>query len=186
MLAPIQNGQITTRTVEGVEPLLNEQVDRRDPRRHQFDIQDPFPPKSLYRQFTRLVNNFLQQIMGRDHDEGQGQKPVVIQPLNLREESIKDKPREVRGIADRAPRPTDAGKAQVLQRDLILLGEGKDYDEPVIAIQFDGKTKPVFYEGNQVVARNLHLDSAKPVINGQLILADGSKLPVHIHVLTAI
>jgi hypothetical protein len=56
----------------------------------------------------------------------------------------------------------------------------------VIAVQFDDVVKPVFYEGNQVVARHLYLDSTRPSIKGLLVLADGGRIPVTIRVITAV
>lgn len=188
MLTPINNsGQIQTRQVGGIEPVLVEpdQVSRRLARKHLLG-QETGVHKSLYQHLTRLVSNFLSQIMGRDQDE----KPRALPNQNKQRltgslPANSNEPLVVRGIADRMPRlvnPDDPFPS----RDLILLGEARDFPEPVLAVQYGDVIKPVFYEGNQVVARNLYLDCTQPSLDGQLVLADGTRMPVIIKIITAV
>lgn len=184
MLTPIQNGRIQgPPTLHSTELVPVETIDKRDSRRQLFERSlHSSLPKSLYQQVTRLVSHFLQQIMGREQEEGSRSKRGLV---DLSTDQAQPTTREVRGIADRMPRLVDP-ENPFPHKDLVLLGEAKDYPAAVIAIQFDNQTKPVFYEGNQVVARSLYLDSTKPAIDGQLVLADGSRLPIHIRIITAI
>ncbi len=186
MLTPIQSGQIQAKQTSGVEPLLAvNQVNKRDLRRHLFERPSQGGiHKSLYQQVTRLVSNLLSQIMGREPSRAdqQGQTAALSHFAQGRAENA---PREVRGIADRMPRLVDP-ENPFPNRDMVFLGEAKDYPEAVIAIEYGENTKPVFYEGNQVIARSLYLDSTRPFLDGQLILADGSRLPIHIRIITAV
>ncbi|TXH73353.1 MAG: hypothetical protein E6Q85_05875 [Thiothrix sp.] len=187
MLTPIQNGQIRTKTISSIEPVEANQYDERDLRRNADRFVNFALPKTLYQQMARLVGNFLQQIVGREADNQTkgNNKPEFSTPRVYKPISTAGQPREVRGIADRMPRLVDP-EDPFPNKDLILLGEAKDYSSAVIAVQFDDVVKPVFYEGNQVVARHLYLDSTRPSIKGLLVLADGGRIPVTIRVITAV
>ncbi len=130
----------------------------------------------------RVAHHFINQLSGKHQ-----QKPTIASKHRRVDTTTADpnRPRQVRGVADRMPRPHAPDRAQS-RRDSVFIGEAKDYPVPVIGIEYDGCTHPVFYEGNQVVARHLRLNSQVPVINGQLILNDGNRLPVEIMVLTAV
>ena len=93
--------------------------------------------------------------------------------------------RSVRGIADRMPRLVDE-HYPFPARDMVFLGESRDYPDKVLALQYDNHWRPVVLEGTQLVARGLHLDTTEPVIQGVLILNDGSSLPIEIHVIIAV
>ena len=58
------------------------------------------------------------------------------------DEHNNEKPRQVRGIADRMPRLVDPKNPEP-RRDSIFLCEAKDYPAAVIAIEFDNATKPI-------------------------------------------
>ncbi|HPY39295.1 MAG TPA: hypothetical protein PLM98_02160 [Thiolinea sp.] len=187
MLTPIQNGQIRTNSTSSIEPVEPNQYDERDLRRHSDRFVNFTLPKALYQQMARLVGNFLQQMVGREADTNSKSNGKLEFPTHRAYKPISTagQPREVRGIADRMPRLVDP-ENPFPNKDLILLGEAKDYPAAVIAIQYDDVTKPVFYEGNQVVARHLYLDSTRTQILGQLVLADGGRLPINIRVITAV
>ncbi|MEZ5449267.1 MAG: hypothetical protein R3E89_09825 [Thiolinea sp.] len=186
MLTPINSGQIQTRQIERVEPTPVDATGRRLARKHRLG-QDIGIPKVLYQHITRLVSNFLSQIMGRGQDEQQQRSLPNKQRQSLAGNAAAndDNTLTVRGIADRMPRLVDP-ENPFPNRDLILLGEARDFPEPVIAIQYGDYIKPVFYEGNQVVARGLYLDCTQSSMDGQLVLADGSRLPVLIKIITAV
>lgn len=187
MLTPIQHGQIHTNRTSGIEPILVNQYEQRNLRRHSERFVNFALPKALYQQMARLVGNFLQQIVGREDDlpyKGDG-KPEFATQRFYKPISTAGQPKEVRGIADRMPRLVDP-ENPFPDKDLIFLGEAKEYPSAVIAIQYDDQIKPVCYEGNQVVARHLHLDSTRSSIKGILVLADGERLPITIRVLTAV
>lgn len=150
----------------------------REQRRYQYLFQSAplHHNKSLYRHVVTMVNQFLNQIMGR---AGESQQQAKAENNSLTDV------RRVRGIADRMPRLVDPDNPKP-EHDTVFLGEAKDYPAPVLAIEYNNMTKPVFYEGNQVVARHLYLDCNNRSIQGQLILNDGSRLPVEIMVLTAV
>lgn len=187
MLTPIQHGQIPTSHLSGIEPVLANQYDQRNLRRHSERFVNFALPKALYQQMARLVGNFLQQIVGREEDlsHKSNGKPEFATQRFYKPISTAGQPKEVRGVADRMPRLVDP-ENPFPEKDLIFLGEAKEYPSAVIAIQYDDQVKPVCYEGNQVVARHLHLDSTRSSIKGLLILADGERLPVSIRVLTAV
>ena len=186
MLTPIQNGQIRTNRSSTIEPVEANQHSQRDLKRHTDRFVNFELPKTLYQQMARLVGNFLQQIVGReDENQNKSSKPEYATQRFYKPISTAGQPREVRGIADRMPRLVDP-ENPFPNKDLILLGEAKDYPSAVIAIQYDDTVKPVFYEGNQVVARHLYLDSTRGSIRGLLILADGERMPVTIRVITAV
>nr|CAA6822083.1 MAG: Unknown protein [uncultured Thiotrichaceae bacterium] len=153
-------------------------VGERDHRRYQylFNSSPLHSNKSLYRHVVSMVNQFISQIMGR---EGTTQQMTV----DMGDQFVKV--RKVRGIADRMPRLVDPDNPKP-QNDSVFLGEAKDYPTPVLAIEYNNMTKPVFYEGNQVVARHLHLDRNAGEISGNLVLNDGSRLPIDIMILTAV
>lgn len=186
MFTPIQHGQIRTNRPSTIEPVDTKQYNQRDLKRHVDRFVNFELPKTLYQQMARLVGNFLQQIVGRE-DDNQHKSSKLEQATQrfYKPISTAGQPREVRGIADRMPRLVDP-ENPFPNKDLILLGEAKDYPSAVIAIQYDDTVKPVFYEGNQVVVRHLYLDSTRGSIKGLLILADGARLPVTIRVITAI
>lgn len=187
MLTPIQNGQVRTNRTSRIEPVLSNQYDQHNLRRHPERFVNFALPKALYQQMARLVGNFLQQIVGREEEalyKSNG-KPELGTQRFYKPISTAGQPREVRGIADRMPRLVDP-ENPFPDKDLILLGEAKEYPSAVIAIQYDDVVKPVFYEGNQVVARHLHLDSTRSSIKGLLILADGERMPITIRVITAV
>ncbi|PID34463.1 MAG: hypothetical protein CR976_00125 [Thiotrichales bacterium] len=154
------------------------EVAEREHRRYQylFDSSPLHSDKSLLRNVLSLVNQFLGQIMRREGTAGLKSATDVEDTSEVR---------KVRGIADRMPRLVDPSNPKP-QNDSVFLGEAKDYPVPVLAIEYNDMTKPVFYEGNQVVARHLYLDCAQKEISGQLVLNDGSRLPVEIVVLTAV
>ena len=186
MLTPIQNGQIRTNHPSSIEPIEANQYNQRDLRRHADRFVNFTLPRTLYQQMARLVGNFLQQIVGReDENQNKSSKPEQAIQRFYKPISTAGQPREVRGIADRMPRLVDP-ENPFPDKDLILLGEAKEYPSAVIAIQYDETVKPVFYEGNQVVARHLYLDSTRSSIKGLLILADGERLPITIRVITAV
>ena len=187
MLTPIQNGQVRTNSTSSIQPIEPNQYDQRDLRRHSDRFVNFELPRTLYQQMARLVGNFLQQITGReDNTEPKSDsKHEFATQRFYKPISTAGQPKEVRGIADRMPRLVDP-ENPFPDKDLILLGEAKDYPSAVIAIQYDETVKPVFYEGNQVVARNLYLDSTRGSIKGLLILADGVRMPITIRVITAV
>lgn len=187
MLTPIQHGQVRTNQASSIEPIEPNQYDERDLRRHSERFVNFALPKALYQQMARLVGNFLQQIVGREEDSQHPNngKPEFGTQRFYKPISTAGQPREVRGIADRMPRLVDP-ENPFPSKDLILLGEAKDYPSAVIAIQYDDVVKPVFYEGNQVIARHLYLDSTRGSIKGLLVLADGGRVPVTIRVITAV
>lgn len=154
------------------------EVAEREHRRYQylFHASPLHNDKSLYRHVVSIVNQFLSQIMRR---EGMPQLKAMA------EEHQATEVRQVRGIADRMPRLVDPTNPKP-QNDSIFLGEAKDYPAPVLAIEYDGMTKPVFYEGNQVVARHLYLDCQEKEIAARLVLNDGTRLPVEIVIFTAV
>lgn len=153
------------------------EVAEREQQRYQylFHASPLHNDKSLYRHVVAMVNQFLNQIMRRD--EGTPQ-------LKAREYQATEV-RQVRGIADRMPRLVDPANPKP-QNDSVFLGEAKDYPAPVLAIEYNGMTKPVFYEGNQVVARHLYLDCQEKEIAAKLVLNDGTRLPVDIIIFTAV
>ena len=153
-------------------------VATREKRRYQYLFQSsPLQNnKSLYRHVVGLVNQFLNQVMGRE-----GMPLAEAGPTMHNSE----KPRQVRGIADRMPRLVDPKNPEPC-RDSIFLGEAKDYPAAVIAIEYNDTTKPVFYEGNQIIARHLTLDCEETSMGGKLILNDGTRVPVEIMILTAV
>jgi hypothetical protein len=186
MLTPIQNGQIRANHLSTIEPIEANSYNQRDLRRQAERFVNFDLPKTLYQHMARLVGNFLQQIVGReDGNQHKSSKPEQATQRFYKPISTAGQPREVRGIADRMPRLVDP-ENPFPDKDLILLGEAKDYPSAVIAIQYDETVKPVFYEGNQVVARHLYLDSTRGSIKGLLILADGTRMPVNIRVITAV
>lgn len=186
MLTPIQNGQIRANHLSTIEPIEANAYNQRDLRRQAERFVNFDLPKTLYQHMARLVGNFLQQIVGREDDnQHKSSKPEQATQRFYKPISTAGQPREVRGIADRMPRLVDP-ENPFPDKDLILLGEAKDYPSAVIAIQYDDTVKPVFYEGNQVVARHLYLDSTRGSIKGLLILADGTRMPVNIRVITAV
>lgn len=154
-------------------------VNERESKRYQylFQSQTLQKNKSLYQHVVRLVNHFINQVMGRE------EQPT--KQFNEGDTDKNSKPRQVRGIADRMPRLVDPNNPEP-RRDSVFIGEAKDYPAAVIAIEYDGNTHPVFYEGNQIVARHLNLDSEEPSIEGKLILNDGSRSPIEIVIITAV
>ncbi|MGB0847448.1 MAG: hypothetical protein ACPGSM_12030 [Thiolinea sp.] len=155
-------------------------ANEREKKRYQYLFQSSqlHSNKTLYRHVVGLVNQFISQVMGRQEENSSSTPPVPVTANN-------DKPRQVRGVADRMPRLVDPNNPEP-RRDSIFLGEAKDYPAAVIAIEYDGSTKPVFYEGNQIVARHLHLDCEKNSVSGKLVLNDGTRLPVEIMIITAV
>lgn len=187
MLTPIQNGQVRTNNASSIQPIDANQYDQRTLRRHADRFVNFDLPRTLYQHMARLVGNFLQQIVGREEDDQHksNSKQEFATQRFYKPISTAGQPREVRGIADRMPRLVDP-ENPFPSKDLILLGEAKDYPSAVIAIQYDEVIKPVFYEGNQVVARHLYLDSTRSSIKGLLVLADGERIPVMIRIITAV
>lgn len=155
-------------------------ITERESKRYQYLFQSPSPQKNktIYQHVVRLVNQFVNQLMGRQQE---GQK----EPEQPRENTQNGKARQVRGIADRMPRLVDPQNPQP-RRDSVFIGEARDYPAAVIAIEYDDDTHPVFYEGNQIVARHLNLNSEEATIDGKLILNDGSRMPIEIVVFTAV
>jgi hypothetical protein len=155
-----------------------QEIAEREQRRYQYLFQsEPLHNnKSLYRHVVAVVNQFISQIMGR---EGTPEKKAMAETDSLAGV------RKVRGIADRMPRLVDPDNPKP-EYDSVFLGEAKDYPAPVLAIEYNDITKPVFYEGNQVVARHLYLDCRDRSIQGQLILNDGTRLPIEIMIFTAV
>jgi len=163
-------------------------IQKRGARRDVFLHPEITPHKSLYQQFFGLVSQVISQIMGREEagEQREQQRRSKEQASNtaLTDADEADTPLEVRGIADRMPRIIDPHNP-FPKRDLVLLGEDKDYPQAVLAIELAGEIKPVFYEGHQVVARNLMLDDQRTPVDGVLLLADGSRLAIRINVWTA-
>ncbi len=157
------------------------EVAERDHRRYQylFNSSPLHSDKSLFRNVVSLVNQFISQIMRR---EGTADFKSMDDMADMRETH---EVRKVRGIADRMPRLVDPSNPKP-QNDSVFLGEAKDYPAPVLAIEYNNMTKPVFYEGNQVVARHLYLDCDEKEISGQLVLNDGTRLPIEIMIFTAV
>lgn len=154
------------------------EVAERDHRRYQylFHSSPLHSNKSLFRNVVSLVNQFISQVMRR---EGATHLTSMADTDQMTEV------RKVRGIADRMPRLVDPSNPKP-ENDSVFLGEAKDYPAPVLAIEYDNMTKPVFYEGNQVVARHLYLDCNEKEISGKLVLNDGTRLPIEIIILTAV
>ncbi len=150
----------------------------REQRRYQYLFQsEPLHNnKSFFRHVVTMVNQFLSQIMGRDEAS---QKQLQT------EDNCLTGVRQVRGIADRVVGRVDPDNPKP-EHDSVFLGEAKDYPAPVLAIEYNNTIKPVFYEGNQVVARHLYLDGNDHSTPGRLILNDGSYLPIEIMVFTAV
>lgn len=171
--------QIQARRAELTGATKIPPVEERERKRYQYLFQSPSPQgnKTLYKHVVSLVNQFINQVMGREEmpQSSSGQ----TQAANS------NKLRQVRGVADRMPRLVDPKNPEPC-RDSIFLGEAKDYPAAVIAIEYDGTTKPVFYEGNQIVARHLNLDCEESAIAGKLVLNDGTRLPVEIMIITAV
>lgn len=171
------------------EVSANQAIQKRGARRDVFLHPETLPHKSLYQQLFGLVSQVISQIMGREEageqrDQQQRRSKEQASNTPLAEADETGAPREVRGIADRMPRIMDPHNP-FPKRDLVLLGEDKDYPQAVLAIELAGEIKPVFYEGSQVVARNLMLDDQLTPVEGVLLLADGSRLAIRIHVWTA-
>ena len=164
-----------TSTDEIVETTKIPPASQKEARRYQYLFQSsPLQSnKSLLRNVLNMVNKFLQQVMGRDFMDKQAQS------------AEQQSPKQVRGIADRMPRLIDPRNPEP-SRDSIFLGEARDYPAAVIAIQYKNTTKPVFYEGNQIVARHLNLECDEPSLPGTLIFNDGTRMPVEIMIITAV
>ncbi|MEZ5537296.1 MAG: hypothetical protein R3F02_16925 [Thiolinea sp.] len=155
-----------------------QEIAERGQRRYQYLFQSSpmHSNKSLYRHMVAVVNQFINQIIGREGTPG---KKAIAD--NGHQVGV----RQVRGIADRMPRLVDPANPKP-EHDSVFLGEARDYPAPVLAIEYNNMTKPVFYEGNQVVARHLYLDCQDKVIQGQLVLNDGTRMPIEILVFTAV
>lgn len=154
------------------------EIAEREQRRYQYLFQSApvHSNKSLYRHVVAVVNQFISQVMGR---EGTPEQKLMSDNYSLAEI------RQVRGIADRMPRLVDPDNPKP-ECDSVFLGEAQDYPAPVLAIEYNDMVKPVFYEGNQVVARHLYLDCKDRSIAGQLVLNDGTRLPIEIMIFTAV
>ena len=129
----------------------------------------------------------LQQQRGRENRaNGVGNAPTGnIGTVDTNAQQATDQPRVVRGIADRSPQLVGSGYPPS-NRDTVFLGDVQDYPDTIIALQYGEEVKPVYYEGNQIVARFLTLDTSRESIAGSLILTDGQHIPVDIMVLTAV
>ncbi|MEZ5479775.1 MAG: hypothetical protein R3E95_20550 [Thiolinea sp.] len=173
------NGQIDAKKAELSGTAHTRPVNEREQRRYQYLFQSSplHSNKSLYQHVVRLVNHFISQVMGRQQPMADGTETV--------NPGSSGAIRQVRGIADRMPRLVDPDNPYP-SRDSIFLGEARDYPAAVIAIEYEGQIKPVFYEGNQVVARHLQLDCDKTSVTGRLILNDGSRIPIDIMIFTAV
>ncbi|PID49138.1 MAG: hypothetical protein CR991_07880 [Proteobacteria bacterium] len=165
-------------------------INKRHQKRDLLLRQNLIPNKSLYKQIVGMVSQMISQILGREAVDEQKQSKSRFQSLHSADQepslSEDEAPnlREVRGIADRMPRTLDPHNP-FPKRDLVLLGEAGDYPEPVIAIDVAGQLKPVFYEGHQVIARNLFLDDQRNPVEGRLLLSNGKQMPIRINVITA-
>ena len=175
-------GQNHLNTTESQGIAKTEPVTEREQKRYQylFQSQSLHKNKTIYQHIVKLVNRFITQIMGR-----QSENPQALNNQDSSDKAQNNKPRQIRGIADRMPRLVDPQNPKP-HRDSVFIGEAKDYPVAVIAIEYDNNVHPVFYEGNQIVARHLHLDSEEASIDGQLILNDGRRFPVEIIVITAV
>ena len=181
-------GQNHLKTTELQEATKSAPVPEREKKRHQylFQSQPLQKNKTIYQHVVRMVSQFINQITGRQQEQQlQGSKYNKTHNATEQYSEQQSKPRQIRGIADRMPRLVDPENPKP-RRDSVFIGESKDYPAAVIGIEYDGDTHPVFYEGNQIVARHLHLDSEEASIDGQLILNDGRRFPVEIIVITAV
>lgn len=188
MFISSSGGQNHLRTTELQEATRNVPVSEREKKRHQylFQSQPLQKNKTIYQHVVRMVSQFINQITGRQQEQqSQGSKYNKFNNTIEQRSEQQNKPRQVRGIADRMPRLVDPENPRP-RRDSVFIGESKDYPAAVIGIEYNGDTHPVFYEGNQIVARHLHLDSEENPIDGQLILNNGHRFPIEIIVITAV
>ena len=178
-----QNHSKTKELQDTAKNVTNAPVEGREKKRYQylFQSQTLQKNKTIYQQVVKLVNQFINQVTGRQQEQQSRGKPD--NPNDATEQHAKL--RQIRGIADRMPRLVDPDNPKP-RNDSIFIGEAKDYPAAVIGIEYDGNTHPAFYEGNQIVVRHIHLDSEKPSIEGRLIMDDGSRFPVEITVITAV
>jgi hypothetical protein len=129
--------------------------------------------RKLFKHFTNLIENWMTQLLPRNtYDPKPIKTPQGINGL------------KATGIADRLPREIDPWNP-IPNQDLIFLGIEQDYEKPVVSITIGGDTTPVSHEGDQVVARYLNFGNSR-YIEGHLTLADGSKVPLQIHVIKAL
>lgn len=140
-------------------------------------------PRQLYQHMVRLINQFIHQVMGREQQEEGSQTQTATEKTQATTTGAQT--RVVRGIADRMPRLVDP-QNPFPARDSIFLGAASDYPEAVLAIQYNDQLKAVVYEGSQLIARGVQLDTDRPMVAGKLILTDGSTVPIQIQVIMAI
>ncbi|WP_020558283.1 hypothetical protein [Thiofilum flexile] len=91
---------------------------------------------------------------------------------------------KVCGLADRVEHTFDPWNP-LPNQDLIFLGLDQDYQQAVVSITIGGDTTPVNHENGQLVARYLNFGSLR-YIEGELNLADGSKIPLQVHIVKAL
>ena len=171
---PVEQAEQVTDVTEVTEVTqIPATAEKQSPRRYQYLFQGSPLQKnqSLFKSVINLVNKFINQMIGRKSAAEETPAAPSI--------------RQVRGIADRMPHLVDP-KKPMPERDTIFLGEARDYPAAVIAIELNNTTKPVFYEGNQVVARHLNLDTEQTSMQGTLIFNDGNRMPVEVMVITAV
>ncbi len=140
--------------------------------------------------YQRVVGWLSQRLKSKTHSDPADtrQSWQQLQELEVEHAPVlgrSHEARSVRGIADRMPRLVDENYP-FPARDTVFLGEARDYPDKVLALQYGEHLKAVQMEGTQLVARGLFLDTTQPMIEGKLILNDGSTLPVHIQVIIAV
>ncbi|MBK8452868.1 MAG: hypothetical protein WAQ53_08440 [Thiofilum sp.] len=129
--------------------------------------------RKLYRHLTNLIEGWMTQLLPRNtYDPKPIKTPQGLAGL------------KVSGLADRLAREFDPWNP-LPNQDLVFLGLDQDYEQPVVSITIGGDTTPVNHENGQVIARYLNFGALR-YIEGELNLADGSKIPLQVHIIKAL